>query len=75
MLKSSVPSAEAIYYVLHMLFIHMGIGARQSPPPPWIFKHGTDKVEGSLMVLFFGLVLSVSPLEIFLLTPLFVNHR
>jgi len=25
----------------------------------WIFIHGTDKVEGGLMVLFFGLVFSV----------------
>jgi len=28
--------------------------------PPWIFIHNTDKVEGSLMVLFFGLVFSVA---------------
>jgi len=36
-----------------------------------IFIHGTDKVEGALMVLFFGLVFSVAPpLEIFLPTPL-----
>jgi len=33
--------------------------------------HDTDKVEGSLMVLFFGLVFFVaSPLKIFLPTPL-----
>jgi len=33
---------------------------------PWIFIHGTDKVEKGLMVLFFGLRFSVSPpLDIF----------
>jgi len=38
---------------------------------PWIFIHGTDKVEGSLIVIFFGLVFSVTPpLEIFLPAPL-----
>jgi len=36
---------------------------------PWIFIHGTDKVESGLMVLFFGLF-SVALLEIFLSTPL-----
>jgi len=25
--------------------------------PPWIFIHGTDKVDGGLMVLCFGLIL------------------
>jgi len=29
---------------------------------PWIFIHNTIKVEGGLMVLFFGLVFSVGPL-------------
>jgi len=28
--------------------------------PPWIFIHVTDKVEGNLMVLFFGLVFFVA---------------
>jgi len=27
--------------------------------PPWIFIYDTDKVEGGLMLLFFGLVFSV----------------
>jgi len=36
----------------------------------WIFMHDTDKVEGGLMVLFFGLVFSVGlPLEIFRQSP------
>jgi len=51
----------------------MGVGseARGGPWPPCIFIHGTDKVEGGLMVLFFGFVFSVGlPLEIFLPTPL-----
>jgi len=26
---------------------------------PWVFIHGTDKVEKGLMVLFFGLVFSI----------------
>jgi len=30
----------------------------------WIFIHGTDKEEGSLMVLFFDLVFSITPMEI-----------
>jgi len=35
-------------------------GCRQrGSVPPWIFIFGTDKVEGGLMVLFFGLVFSV----------------
>jgi len=39
--------------------------------PPWIFKHGTDKAEGGLMVLFFDLVFFVGPpQENFLPTPL-----
>jgi len=31
-------------------------GRRQkgAAPPPWIFIHDTDKIEGSLMMLFFG---------------------
>jgi len=31
-------------------------------PPPCIFIHGTDKVEGSLMVLFFDLAFFIGPL-------------
>jgi len=34
----------------------MGVGSGGQEPPPWIFIHDTDKVEGSLIVLFFGLV-------------------
>jgi len=34
---------------------------RGGPWPLWIFRHDTDKVEGGLMVLFFGLVFSVAP--------------
>jgi len=47
-----------------------GTGGR--PCFPWVFIYDTDKVEGSLMVLFFNLVFSVAPssLEIFLPTPL-----
>jgi len=44
---------------------------------PWIFIHNTDKVEGSLMALFFGLVFFFQftplPLEIFLPMPLIRN--
>jgi len=39
--------------------------------PSWIFIHDTDKVEGGLMVLIFGLVFSVGPPgNFFLPTPL-----
>jgi len=31
------------------------------PCPPWIFRQNTDKLGEGLMVLFFGLVLSVAP--------------
>jgi len=34
----------------------MGVGSKGQ-----IFKHSTDKVEGSLMVQFFGLVFTVAP--------------
>jgi len=36
----------------------MSVGSRGQggPWPPWIFIHGTDKVQEGLMVLFFGLV-------------------
>jgi len=34
----------------------MGVG--RGAVPPWIFIHNTDKVEGGLMVLFFGLIFS-----------------
>jgi len=33
----------------------MGVGSEG----PWIFIHGTDKVEKGIMVLFFGLFFSV----------------
>jgi len=46
----------------------MGVG--RGAVTPWIFKHNTDKVEGGLMVLFFGLFSLPSPLEFFLPTPL-----
>jgi len=51
----------------------MGLGSegRGEPCPPWIFIHNTDKAEGGLMKIFFGLVFSVGPfLEHFLRTPL-----
>jgi len=39
---------------------HMGVGkgggGAEVSWPPWIFKHVTDKVEGGLMMLLFGLV-------------------
>jgi len=53
----------------------VGIGEKQGGAvTPWIFIRSklTDKVEGGLMVLFFGLVFLIAPilLEIFLPTPL-----
>jgi len=49
----------------------MGVGSKGGGMPPWIFIHGTDKVEGGLMVFFFGLVFFRCPLlEIFLPTLL-----
>jgi len=45
--------------------IALGHGCRKKGAgeawPPWIFINGTDKVEGRLMVLFFGFVFSVAP--------------
>jgi len=35
-----------------------GRGGRASP---WIFIHGTDKVEGGLIMLFFDLIFDVGP--------------
>jgi len=47
--------------------------AAAAGPPPWILIYDTDKAEGGLMVLFFGLVFSVGPpVEIFLSTSLAV---
>jgi len=46
----------------------MGLGSggqRGTVPPSWIFIHDTDKVEGGLTMLFFGLVSSVGPPESF----------
>jgi len=54
----------------------VGSGGREGPRPPWIFIDGTDKVEGDLMVLIFGLVFPIDhpyPLEIFLPTPLIIS--
>jgi len=36
----------------------MGVSreGRRGAVPPWIFIHDTDKVEGGLMVLLFGLI-------------------
>jgi len=43
---------------------------------PWIFIRGSDKVEGGLMVLLFGLVFFVAlSLEIFMPTPLIVLYN
>jgi len=38
----------------------VGSGGQRGVMAPWIFIHVTDKVEGGLMVLFFGLVFSVA---------------
>jgi len=38
----------------------MGV-SREGSWSPWIFIHETDKVEGCLTVLFFGLIFSVGP--------------
>jgi len=40
----------------------MGVGSgEQGRGPPWIFIDGTDKIEGSLIVLFFCLDFTVGP--------------
>jgi len=52
-----------------------GGGAGRAVATPWNFIYNTDKAEGGLMVLFFGLVFSVGiPPEIFRPTPLFVTY-
>jgi len=56
----------------------MGIGSGgQEGVSPWIFIHGTGKVEKDLMVLFFGLVFfrCLPPLEIFVPTPLSLSQN
>jgi len=59
--------------LLHLVKINKWLvtnkGVGRGGVPPWIFIHGTDKVETCLMMLFFGLVFSVDPPEIFLPTP------
>jgi len=37
------------------------VGGLKGAVAPWIFIHGTDKVERGSMVLFFGLVFFFSP--------------
>jgi len=44
--------------------VGVGSGVRGSWPP-WIFIHDTDKVEGGLMILFFGLDVSFAPFRNF----------
>jgi len=53
----------------------MGVGRREAVPLPWVFIHDTNQVEGSLMVLFFGLVFFplLPPPEIFLPTSNVLN--
>jgi len=62
-----------IYFKLSSFFggaLGRSHGSRQRGTP-WIFVHDTDKAEGGLMVLFFGLVFYRRPLlEIFLPMPL-----
>jgi len=49
-------------FLLSPYEICMHHGRRQREPwPPLIFIHGTDNVEGGLMVLFFGLFFHCSP--------------
>jgi len=50
----------------------LAAGGKEGPWPSWIFIDGTDKVEKGLMMIFFGLVFTVTvlPLEIFLPTPM-----
>jgi len=50
-------------------------GGGEGGVPPWIFLHNNDKVEGGLMLLFFGLVFSFGHLlKIFLPTPLVLSN-
>jgi len=50
--------------LLHLILHEVGHGRRQwrsgEPWTPWIFKHGTNIVDRSLKVLFFGLFLLFS---------------
>jgi len=72
MLRQSPASNKNLRFLdktlnLKVSFSH-DLGRRQQgsgegcAPPPWIFIHDTDKVEGGLMVLFFGLVFFRCPL-------------
>jgi len=42
-------------------FVNMGVGSRGATVPLAIFIYDTDKADGGLMVLFFGLVFSAPP--------------
>jgi len=54
----------------------VGSGRQGGRSPLWIFIHSTDKVEGGLIVLFFGLIFSVGPpLKNFLPTPLNARYN
>jgi len=58
-MKREAPKYSIIYYTLSRhRRRHRGA---EGAVAPWIFIHGTDKVEGGLMVLFFGLVFSAAP--------------
>jgi len=51
----------------------VGSGAWRGRGLPWIFMDATDKVEGGLMVLFFGLVFPVAPLPKFFLPKTLIH--
>jgi len=68
---TSAKESTGVVLVLAGESVHGRRQRGQGTVLPWIFIHGTDKVEGSLIVLFFGLTFFVgSPLKIFLPTPL-----
>jgi len=38
----------------------VGSGGQEVGVAPWIFIHDADKIEGGLMVLFFGIIFSIA---------------
>jgi len=53
----------------------VGIGGREKPDPLDFHRWYTVKVEGGLMVLFFGLIFLVSPLPLKIILPMPLIHN
>jgi len=67
---------NGVKYVSLFVCSQSNMGVGRGAVPPRVFLHDTDKAEGNLMVLFFGLVFLLLPsMEIFLPMPLQSNCK